>query len=250
MEARVLLCYHRPVSLERIALDLSAELARLTFAPPITHVYNPLEYAWEAHADYLTRYGTAPKEAVFLGMNPGPFGMAQTGVPFGEVSAVREWLGIRGRIGKPKVEHPARPIDGMACLKSEVSGARLWGWARERFQTPERFFARFLVVNYCPLAFMEESGRNFTPDKLPKAERVPLLAACDRALRRTIEELSPRVVVGVGAFAADRARLAVAGLDVEIGTVLHPSPASPLANKGWAEQATAQLEALGISIPK
>ena len=34
------------------------------------------------------------KRVVFLGMNPGPFGMAQVGVPFGEVAAVRDWLRI------------------------------------------------------------------------------------------------------------------------------------------------------------
>lgn len=249
MEAAHLLCYQEPVSLERITRDLVQDLSTLRFSPPVTHVYNPLEYAGAAHAEYLRRFGSGPKEAVFLGMNPGPFGMAQTGVPFGEVGMVRDWLGIRAPIGKPAVEHPARPIEGLACKKSEVSGARLWGWARARFGTPEAFFARFLVVNYCPLVFMEESGRNFTPDKLPKAERAPLLAICDRALRRTIEEVRPRLVVGVGAFAAERARIALDGLDVTIGTVLHPSPASPLANKGWAEQATQALVGLGVRIP-
>ena len=214
------------VTLEHITRDLVRVLSPLEFAEPVTHVYNPLVYAREAHA----------------------FGMAQTGVPFGEVAAVRDWLGIQAPIGRPRVEHPARPIEGLACAKSEVSGARLWGWAREHFGTPEAFFARFLVVNYCPLAFMEESGKNFTPDKLPKAERTPLFEACDEALRRTVVLLEPRVVVGVGKFAADRAQAALQGLDVRVGTMLHPSPASPAANKGWAAKATAELTALGIRL--
>jgi single-strand selective monofunctional uracil DNA glycosylase len=235
-------------TLEHIARDLVRALGPLEFAEPVTHVYNPLVYAWEAHAAYLKRYGAGPKEVLLVGMNPGPFGMAQTGVPFGEVAAVRDWLSIQAPIGRPSVEHPARPIEGLACAKSEVSGARLWGWAREHFGTPEAFFARFLVVNYCPLAFMEESGKNFTPDKLPKAERAPLFEACDAALRRTVVLLEPRVVVGVGKFAADRARVALQGLDVHVGTMLHPSPASPAANKGWAAKATAELTALGIRL--
>jgi single-strand selective monofunctional uracil DNA glycosylase len=129
-----------------------------------------------------------------------------------------------------------------------VSGSRLWGWARQRFGTPERFFARFFIANYCPLMFLEESGRNRTPDRLPAAELAPLAAACDRALRRTVEILAPPRVIGVGRFAARRAESALAGLPVAVGQILHPSPASPAANRGWAEQAEAQLAALGVRL--
>ncbi len=236
------------MTLAAIARDLRDEAGALAFAPPVTHVYNPLDYAWEPHERYLRRYGAGPKEAVFLGMNPGPWGMAQTGVPFGEVSMVRDWLGIEGAVGAPLSPHPKRPVEGFACRRSEVSGRRLWGWARDRFGTPERFFARFFVANYCPLAFLEESGKNRTPDKLPAAECEPLYAACDRALRRTVETLEPGWVVGIGAFAEARARAALRGLDVAIGRVLHPSPASPAANRGWGEQAERELRDLGIEI--
>ena len=229
-----------------IADSLSAQLKSLQFADPITHVYNPLEYAFEPHRQFVERFGSSPREVVLLGMNPGPWGMAQTGVPFGEIKLVRDWLGIEAPVGKPKNEHPKRPISGFACPRSEVSGARLWGWARDMFGTPDRFFARFFVANYCPLLFMEASGRNRTPDKLPKAEREPLFAACDHALRSTVEYLQPRYVIGVGAFATDRARVALEGIDVTVGRILHPSPASPAANRGWATQATEQLAAYGI----
>ena len=215
----------------------------------MTHIYNPLDYAWMAHSQYLELYGEAPKEVLFLGMNPGPWGMAQTGVPFGEVGAVRDWLKIDANIGRPEHEHPKRPVQGLDCTRSEVSGARLWGWARELFGTPQRFFSRFFIANYGPLAFLEESGRNRTPDKLPAAEREPLLKVCDRALRQTVENLQPKMVVGVGAFAEVRARSALDDIDVAIGRILHPSPASPAANRGWAEQATRELRELGIDLP-
>lgn len=237
------------MNLVDIARNLSEEVDRLVFSAPVSHIYNPLDYASAAHAQYLERFGGAPKEVLFLGMNPGPWGMAQTGVPFGEVGAVRGWLGIDAEVGRPDPEHPKRPIMGFACTRSEVSGARLWGWARDTFGTPERFFDRFFIANYCPLAFMESSGRNRTPDKLPAAEREPLLAACDRALVRTVELLRPQIVIGVGAFAEGRARAALDGSDTRIGRILHPSPASPAANRGWADRATRELRAAGVALP-
>lgn len=232
-----------------IARELGVAVDELRFAPPVSHVYNPLDYAWPAHAQYLERYGAGRREVLLLGMNPGPWGMAQTGVPFGEVGAVRGWLGIEAAIGRPQHEHPKRPVAGFGCPRSEVSGARLWGWARAIFDTPERFFERFFVANYCPLAFMESSGRNRTPDKLPSAEREPLFAICDRALARTVERLRPTIVIGVGAFAEERARRALGGSGSAIGRILHPSPASPAANREWSELATRQLRELGIRLP-
>ena len=95
-------------------------------------------------------------------------------------------------------------------------------------------------------SFMEEGGRNRIPEKLPKAERTPLFAACDRALRRTVEHFEPRYVVGIGKFAEKKARQVVGDLDVVIGSVPHPSPASPLANRGWAPLMTNALTELGI----
>lgn len=232
-----------------VAEDLAREVGRLRFGSPVTHVYNPLEYAWEAHREYLERYGRGPREIVMLGMNPGPWGMAQTGVPFGEVNIVRDWLGIRAEISKPKREHPKRPVEGLACRRSEVSGARLWGWIRSTWVEPSRFFARFFVANYCPLLFVEESGRNRTPDKLPSEERMPLLEICDRAVRRTVECLRPRLVIGVGAFAEDRARRNLGSLGIQVGRIPHPSPASPAANSGWVKEVMRALVKLGISVP-
>lgn len=235
------------MTLTRIALDLRRDMDRLAFAPPVTHVYNPLRYAWAPHKQYLERFGTGSKEALLLGMNPGPWGMAQTGVPFGDVAMVRDWLGIAGKVGAPADEHPKRRVQGFDCPRSEVSGTRVWSWARDRFATPERFFKRFLVWNYCPLSFMEESGRNRTPDKLPRDERDALYAACDRALRRVVGALRPRMLIGIGAFAAQRCN----GIesDVPVAVVPHPSPASPIANRGWPGVFEVALEEAGVRLP-
>ena len=234
------------MSIISITRRLRDEVDALRFAPPVTHVYNPLRYAWTPHRKYLERYGTGPKEALLLGMNPGPFGMVQTGVPFGEISFARDWLELKGRVSRPENEHPKRPIQGFACTRKEVSGARLWGWAKDRFGTPEPFFHRFFVWNYCPLAFMEESGRNFTPDKLPRTEREALYAVCDAALVQAVAALSPKIVIGIGGFAAKRAQAALT--DIPIAVAPHPSPASPLANRGWAPIFETALREAGIQL--
>ncbi|MBN2492903.1 MAG: single-stranded DNA-binding protein [Planctomycetes bacterium] len=221
----------------------------LRFGGEVALVYNPLDYAWRPHTQYLERYGGAPKEVLLVGMNPGPHGMVQTGVPFGQIAAVRDWLGIEAPVGKPVREHPGRPVLGFACTRSEVSGARFWGWARARFDRPEAFFARFFVHNYCPLAFFAESGRNLTPDKLPAVDRERLFAPCDRALLETVRVLRPELVVGLGAFAERRARVALPEPRPRLGRILHPSPASPAANRGWAREAERALRALGVALP-
>ncbi len=227
-------------------LELSAQAGRLKFATPITHIYNPLDYAWSAHEMYLRKFGGRKKRVIFLGMNPGPFGMTQTGVPFGEVAAVRDWMKIAAMIGKPAYEHPKRPVLGFDCIRSEVSGRRLWQLFAERFVTPEKFFARHFVVNYCPLVFCEASGRNFTPDKLPAGEQARLFAICDAHLRRVLEILEPEWLVGVGGFAFVRSEVAAEKTKIKLGKILHPSPASPAANRGWPQAATKQLVELGI----
>lgn len=287
------------------AARLAVEAGRLKFGGKVSFIYNPLEYAWEPHAAYIKKYCTGPRKVLFIGMNPGPWGMAQTGVPFGEIAAVRDWLGISGRVGKPgadgsrpvsrnhadgpddagssnridsqhspvrgsnpgnpgslKGEHPKKPVQGFACPRSEVSGRRLWGLMQERFNRPEEFFQNHFVTNYCPLIFLEEGGKNLTPDKLPAAEREALFRVCDAHLRDLITLLEPDFVIGVGKFAEKRAREVVEQISLpaagredhetlqvktpKVASILHPSPASPAANRGWAEQVTTQLVQLGV----
>ena len=228
------------------ARELADGVDALDFAPPTEVVYNPLRYAWAAHEQYLRLHARGKKQVIFLGMNPGPFGMAQCGVPFGEIALVRDWVGVEAPVEQPPVVHPKRPIEGFACQRSEVSGRRLWGAFKDRFGTAEAFFADHFVANYCPLVFMEASGKNRTPDKLPAAEAEALGALCAAHLRAVVAALEPDWVIGVGAFAEQQAAEALVGCAVRVGRILHPSPASPAANRGWAEQASAQLEALGI----
>ena len=258
--------------LVRAARDLADEVDRLSFAPPVAYVYNPLRHAWPLHEQYLRRFGgpigstsgtDTGKTTLLLGMNPGPWGMAQTGVPFGEVAAVRDWMqldaphqGLDPAAVAATDLHPKRPLLGLACPRSEVSGRRLWSLMMDRFGEPDAFFADHFVLNYCPLVFMEASARNLTPDKLPVAERRPLLEACDRHLRRVVQILRPRHVVGVGKFALKQATQALNGLASEtpsetarslrFSSILHPSPASPAANRDWATQATQQLCSAGV----
>ncbi|MEM9187047.1 MAG: uracil-DNA glycosylase family protein [Planctomycetota bacterium] len=239
------------------ARRLSRRVSELTFAEPVTHVYNPLDYARHAHEAYLRMLNPAGVRVLFLGMNPGPWGMAQTGVPFGEVAAVTGWLGVTPDtlaepVGRPADEHPKRPVEGLACGRSEVSGRRLWGLFAERFASADAFFAEHFVANYCPLVFMEAGGKNRTPDKLSPDERGPLDAACDAHLVELLAATRPEWAVGVGKY-AERCLLrvvpTVAGAgdgNTRVTSVLHPSPASPAANRGWPEAATRQLVEAGV----
>ena len=233
------------------ARRLADELRELKFSSPVAYVYHTTDYTWKAHETYLKRFGKGKKRVIFLGMNPGPFGMAQTGVPFGEVAAVKEWMGIETPIGKPVPEHPKRPIEGFECKRSEVSGRRLWGLFQDRFPSADAFFKDHFVLNYCPLVWMSGTGANLTPDKLSAAEMAPVETACLKHLGDVIKIMKPEYLVGVGAFAEERLNRAcqIYQYEAKVGRVLHPSPASPAANRGWAEAAAKQLATMGIELP-
>jgi single-strand selective monofunctional uracil DNA glycosylase len=231
-------------ALVRATRALAEEVDGLRFGDPTAYVYNPLVYARAAHERYLRQWGSGRKRVVFLGMNPGPWGMAQVGVPFGEIGLVRDWLGIDCPVGKPDPEHPKRPITGFDCQRSEVSGRRFWGLMRDRFGSADAFFAEHFVLNYCPLVFMEASGRNRTPDKLPAEERQPLYAACDRFLVRALDVLGAQILVAVGAFAEQCLRRNAP--DARVLRILHPSPASPAANRDWKGVVELGLEEAGV----
>ena len=226
---------------------VSQALNSLTFAQPVTHVYNPLDYAHRPHGEYVARFAHTGVEALFLGMNPGPFGMAQTGVPFGEIEHVRDWMGINEAVDQPEHLHPKRPVEGFACRRSEVSGRRVWSWAKAHYPHAADFFQRFYVHNYCPLVFMAESGRNITPDKLQKEERDAVYQFCDDLLAELIAIIKPQRLVGVGGF-AEAAAKRVAGDSLPVHRILHPSPASPAANRDWRGTIEKELSAIGISL--
>jgi single-strand selective monofunctional uracil DNA glycosylase len=228
-----------------IAERLREALATLRFGEPVCHVYNPLFYAWRPHCEYLRRFAREP-EVLIVGMNAGYFGMAQTGVPFGDVVMVRDWLGIEAPVERPQVEHPKRPIEGFACRRREVSGQRLWGWACDTFGTPERFAAQFFVVNYCALCFLSESGANVALDKLPAESRSSLQTACDAALHAAAMALRPRYAIGLGHFAA-RCVARVLGAELICGAAPHPSPANASIGANWPREMNSTLAALNIT---
>ncbi|MBC2765201.1 MAG: single-stranded DNA-binding protein, partial [Desulfosarcina sp.] len=221
----------RVAGIAAVTDNLVARTRRMTFSAPVTHTYNPLVYARSGYDRYVARFGGTAKQVILVGMNPGPFGMAQTGVPFGDVEMVKGWMGITAAVAQPASPHPKRPISGFSCTRGEVSGRRLWGWAKQRYGNPGAFFKQFFVLNYCPMVFMEASGRNRTPDKLPAVEKKRLFQICDQALRKSIEILKPQWVVGIGGFAEKRAQDALNGMGMKIGRITHPSPANPKANR-------------------
>jgi single-strand selective monofunctional uracil DNA glycosylase len=228
---------------------LSRDAGRLRFAAPVRYVYNPLVYARIPHEAYLETYAASRKRIVFLGMNPGPWGMAQTGVPFGDVPSVREWLGISGAVRRPRRFHERHPVLGFSCARREVSGTRFWGLMRGHYGTAEAFAADAFVANYCPLLFIDAAGRNLTPDKLRVKDRDLLEALCDRFLAEVVAALMPEWIVGVGAFAERRIRKVLGSVPQEsarVGSIAHPSPANPKANRDWAGLAGRALEAQGI----
>lgn len=221
----------------------------LSFGDPVAYVYNPLDYAWDPHEMYLRMYAATKKKTLFLGMNPGPFGMAQTGVPFGEIESVTNWLHVSGKVSAPEKMHPKRPVEGFSCPRSEVSGRRLWGLFQDVYGSADEFFRTAFVANYCPLIWMSASGSNITPDKLDAKARAQVDAACLDHLVRVIRILEPEYLVGVGAYAAKK--LAEASEMIpegrfKMGTILHPSPASPVANKNWPARPREQLLEMGL----
>ena len=228
--------------------ELSASLNRLRFTSPVQFVYNPLCYARVPHEHYIRKYLKRKQRVLFLGMNPGPFGMAQTGVPFGEVAAVRDWLGIVAPVQRQEIEHPRKPVLGFDCARSEVSGRRLWGLFAAEFGAPEQFFSKHFVYNYCPLMFLDGGvkGRNITPENLSGDAVRRMQELCDRHLLRLIECCGAEHAVGVGNFAERRLRAVVQDEMIRVGKILHPSPASPAANRDWAGSAKSQLKRLGI----
>ncbi|XP_018356662.1 PREDICTED: single-strand selective monofunctional uracil DNA glycosylase [Trachymyrmex septentrionalis] len=230
-----------------IEQELCTKLKDITFPSSIQYIYNPLEYASETHAMYVHKYCTGIKKILFVGMNPGPWGMSQTGVPFGEITMVRDWLKISGPVGKPSKEHPDRKVIGFQCTRSEISGLRLWGLFREICGNPENFFRYAYMHNYCPLAFMDGKARNITPAEIKGDGQKTLHEACDKSLIDIIQLLKVEIVIGIGNYAEKRAQLAVqtGGLPVQVIVLRHPSPRA-VGNQNWKEIAKKRLNELGL----
>lgn len=215
--------------------------------------YFPLEYAGEVHREYLRRFGKRPKRSLFVGMNPGPWGMGQTGVPFADPEIAGEWMGLRNvPITIPQQQFEKRPIRGWESGRKEGSGQRLFGFFRERFGSLENFFEENFVINYCPVIMFTDAGKNLTPADLPRAKREKIFRECDPYLAYLIEFYRPAVLVGIGKFAFERIVAATATINFECSTdwIPHPSPASPIATRDggryWKKLVGEKLEQLGV----
>ena len=195
--------------------------------------YNPLDYAWDVHEAYLRRMGGSGARTVVLGMNPGPHGMGQMGIPFAATSVVRDLLGITGiPVGQPEPADSRRPVVGLEYPREEVSGTRLWGLLSEHYGDAGAIASRVFLVNHCPLMlFSGPRATNITPDKVGGKRARALLERCDQHLREVVAALDAQRVIGVGKFAESRARSALADEAVGVVGCWHPSPASPLANR-------------------
>ncbi|PSN56774.1 hypothetical protein C0J52_02685, partial [Blattella germanica] len=191
------------------------KLESLHFSSPIEFIYNPLEYAYDLHSKFVHRFCNSPKIILFLGMNPGPWGMSQTGIPFGEIQVVKEWLKLSGTVGHPVKEHPSRQVLGLDCKRSEISGKKFWGFFQNLCGEPETFFQHSFVYNYCPFAFMTETGKNITPAELKISERQAINEICDEALCDVLRLLEVEIIIAIGRFAETRAAKAVKGTELE-----------------------------------
>ena len=219
---------------------------RLVSEGSVDVCYNPLDYAWDVHEAYLRRMGGSGARTVVLGMNPGPHGMGQVGIPFAATSMVRDLLGITGiPVSQPEAVDPRRPVVGLEYPREEVSGTRLWGLLARHYGDAAAIASHVFLVNHCPLMlFSGPRATNITPDKVSGTTAQELLERCDEHLCEVVSIFNAERVIGVGKFAESRAKDALRGNSVEILGCWHPSPASPLANRNGGGDWRANVRAV------
>ncbi|XP_013171163.1 PREDICTED: single-strand selective monofunctional uracil DNA glycosylase [Papilio xuthus] len=227
--------------------DLNNKLEIFQFPAAIKCIYNPTIYARHTFEMYVRKYCNTKKSIMFFGMNPGPFGMSQTGVPFGDVSSVREWLGIEGPVGKPPKELETRPVRGFECTRTEISGKRFWGLLKEICGTPEKFFESSFVYNYLNQQWMKTNGCNLTPGDFKVTEMKALYEICDPIFIKVLELYNVQTIIAVGKFCETRAHKAIEaylpskGKTIKVLYLPHPSPRT-VNNNNWDEKALEYLE--------
>ncbi|XP_073999923.1 single-strand selective monofunctional uracil DNA glycosylase-like isoform X2 [Rhodnius prolixus] len=169
-------------------------------------------------------------------MNPGPWGMMQNGVPFGETNSVRDFLDLFGTVHKPDREHPSKPVLGFSCSRSEISGRRFWELARVLGAgSPHQFFKHAFVHNYFPLCLLSSNGKNITPSELKANVKKEIERACDECLVEVLLLLEIEVVVAIGRFVEKRVQklCSRANLPIQVVFISHPSPRNPSSNRDW-----------------
>lgn len=278
----------------------SDALDRLSRPAGVSHVYNPLAYMRRAHEQWLAQFevfvdyqgesvscatyekspdefarATQSRPYLILGMNPGPWGMVQTGVPFGDVANANTILGYRrgDQIPAPDPDrvtlHPKRPVQGFACTRREASGERLWGglckvWEKPAFDANvheiDAVLADCFAVNYCPLAYFADDGKgtNVTPDAFRKSgpyRDLPyandLDALCSSYIAAIMQAFRTRVVLAVGRYAETMAKVIVtsampADVRPKVVYLTHPSPLATRSAGEWAAMAQREMSAAGV----
>lgn len=197
-------------------------------------VYNPLDYAWEPHKEYIKKYGGLGAQTIIMGMNPG-HGMGNTGIPFGCPKKVRNYLKIKDcKVRKPEKMHPKRKIQGLNCKKPEISGKRIWKLIEEIYGPPDNAFKNIFIINHFPLWMFNDSGQNITPEKLNRKKVKKIFDICDQYVIDVAKILKIKTIVGVGKYAERMAENVTEKKEmkhIKKKMIPHPSPANPLANK-------------------
>lgn len=278
---------------------LADDLHALRCPAGVSHVYNPLRYMWPAHERFLSRHYVRERESLpnvgrldlyrpagtaksrrylILGMNPGPHGMVQTGLPFGDVVNAAAMLGYKtgDQIPAPDLAsvalHPSRPVIGLSATRREASGERLWGGLASIWGSLDAVLADCFAANYCPLAYFADdaSGTNVTPEEFGKrtvngkpnprydtAYAAELDEVCLPYLVRVARAMRVEVILAVGRYAEVKAKI-IAALCPEatrrcpspkVVYLTHPSPLATRSAGEWATMARHALDAACVLPP-
>lgn len=75
-----------PISTKFLDLidELNVSLEQLHLPSEIQCIYNPTVYARHTFEIFVQKYCNSKKDIMYFGMNPGPWGMSQTGVRISE----------------------------------------------------------------------------------------------------------------------------------------------------------------------
>ena len=224
---------------ERIAGELLAaasrlrhELRGLRFGPPVSHVYDPLDYARRGYESYVRAFANAPKRVLFVGMNPGPVrdGADRRAVrrrPDGARLAAasrRRSAGRRPstrsdrcRASRVRAARSAAPASGAPSRSASASRSASSPTTSSRTTARSRSSRRAAAIA--------------RPTSCPSASARRCFAPATRTCAGWCAALEPEWVIGIGAFAEARAREALPG--ARVGRITHPSPANPRAQENW-----------------
>ena len=113
--------YFQPISKRLLEVEdrLTNDLDKLQFKKPVELVYNPLKYAKEPHSLFVRMYCNGTKPVLMLGLNPGPWGMAQTGVIYLFLFDSRRGVLMGG--GDREVSYPQAKVLNFAVLSFSFS---------------------------------------------------------------------------------------------------------------------------------